>query len=203
MNFGRFGTNVQRRCEFLPRRFSVSVLLFASLQWGCSTLPEVRPNTIVPTTPKAAYFALQGRLSVRVGDRLDAGNIRWSRKPDEECIALFTPFGSQLAEVIKRTDGNGSVTMRKDNETITAESIEALTSGVFGVGLDLDAIAAWTQGVGLAEGVSTERMFANGMIWQVTAERFSMRGPHRVAGRLSAVSGDTVVRVVIDEWQAQ
>lgn len=158
---------------------------------------------MVPTTPQAAYFALQGRLSVRVGDRLDSGNIRWSRKPDEERIALFTPFGSQLAEVLKRTDGDGRVTMRKDNETIVAESIEALTSSLFGVGLDLDAIAAWTQGAGLADGVSTERMFANGMIWQVTAERFSMRGPHRIAGRLSAISGDTVVRVVIDEWQAQ
>ena len=121
--------------------------------------------------------------------------------PDEERIALFTPFGSQIAEVVKRADGR--VTMRKDNETVAAESIEALTSSLFAVGLDLDAIAAWTQGVGLAEGVSTERMFANGMIWQVTAERFSMRTPHRVAGRVSAISGDTVVRLVIDEWQPQ
>ena len=121
--------------------------------------------------------------------------------PDEERIALFTPFGSQIAEVVKRADGR--VTMRKDNETVAAESIEALTSSLFGVGLDLDAIAAWTQGVGLAEGVSTERKFANGMIWQVTAERFSMRTPHRVAGRVSAISGDTVVRLVIDEWQPQ
>ena len=195
------GMIVQRRGEFLRRRFSVGVVLIAFSQWGCSTFPDAPPPAILSTAPIAAHFNLQGRLSVRVGDRLDSGNIRWSRMPDEERIALFTPFGSQIAEVVKRADGR--VTMRKDNETVAAESIEALTSSLFGVGLDLDAIAAWTQGVGLAEGVSTERRFANGMIWQVTAERFSMRTPHRVAGRVSAISGDTVVRLVIDEWQPQ
>jgi len=149
----------------------------------------------------AKFFTMRGRISVRVGENIESGQIRWSKLPDEERLELFTPFGSQVAELVKVT--NGRVTLRRDLETISAESFGELTLSLLGVPLDMDSIAAWTQGVGLKENESIEQQFGNGDKWQVTVERMQIRGVHRFASRLSAVSGDTIVRLVIDEWQAE
>ena len=144
---------------------------------------------------------MRARISVRVGDKIDSGQIRWARLPNEERLEVFTPFGGQVAELVKVT--NGRVTLRRDQETITAASIGELTSSVLGVPLDMDAIAIWTQGIGLRENESIEQRFGNGEAWQVTVGRLQTRGAHQFASRLSALSGDTVVRLVIDEWQAE
>lgn len=195
----------QRRREDLRRRFRVRllpVLLGAILMQGCAAVGTAPVATVRSSnSTQALFFTLHGRISVRVGDRLDTGKIQWSKLPTEERLQLFTPFGSQVAELVKAA--NGTVTLRRDQETLTAATIGELTASLLGVPLDMDAIAAWSQGIGLNENEETEKKFANGDAWQVTAERFQAQGAHRFASRLSAIRGDTVVRLVVDEWHAQ
>lgn len=138
---------------------------------------------------------------MRVNDRLESGQILWARLGTEERIELFTPFGNQVAELVKPKDSG--VTLRRGREIDTAASMAELTLTLLGVPLDLDAMARWTQGIGLVEGVATERNFLNGDAWQVTVERLQPRGGHQFASRVSAVRGDIVVRLVIDEWRAE
>ena len=107
----------------------------------------------------------------------------------------------QVAELVK--SASGRATLRRGLETIAADSIDQLTRSLLGVPLDMDAIGIWTQGIGLKEDESSEQRFGNGDLWQVTVGRLQSRGVHRYASRLSAVKGDTVVRMVIDEWQAE
>jgi outer membrane biogenesis lipoprotein LolB len=169
---------------------------------GCVSIDSL-PVTSAPAwnLPPAKFFSLRGRISVRVGDKIESGQIRWAKLPDEERLEVFTPFGSQVAELLKVK--NGHVTLRREQQVITAESMGELTSSLLGVSLDMDAIAGWTQGTGLKENEAIEQRFDNGEAWQVTVERLQTRGDHRFASRLSAIRGDTVVRLVIDEWQAQ
>lgn len=166
---------------------------------GCATShpPSLAPMASSVASP-ATYFSLRGRISVRVGDRLDPGQIRWNRAPGEERIQLFTPLGSQVAELTR--PASGPVTLKKGDETMVAPSVDALAMTMLGVALDLDAVAGWVQGVGLVDGATTEVRMANGDVWQVTAENVRPSGAHRVASRVSAIRGDTVVRLVIDEW---
>lgn len=179
--------------------------MLAGVATGCAqygAVPGAEPSGgEIRKAAFARYFVLQGRISVRVGDRIDTGNITWRRQSDEERLALFTPFGSQIAEILRQ--GTGRVQLRRDKETTFADSIDALTADVLGIALDMDAIAAWTQGAGLADGVQVEKRFANGEVWQVIAERLQVRNQHQFALRLSAFHGDTVVRLVVDEWHAQ
>ena len=195
----------QRRRDCPRRRFYVGflpVIIAATLLAGCaSTGPTAETSARMPDSLTAEFFSLRGRISVRVGDKIETGQIRWAKRPDEERLEVFTPFGSQIAELVKVT--NGRVTLRRDQETIAAESIGELTSSLLGVPLDMDAIATWTQGIGLKENAPIEQRFGNGDMWQVTVGRMQTRGVHRFASRLSAVRGDTVVRLVIDEWQAE
>lgn len=195
----------QRRRENLRRRFRVgllSVLVGAILMQGCASVGTSGGTTAhAANSTQAPFFTLHGRISVRVGDRLDTGKIQWSKLPTEERLQFFTPFGSQVAELVKTA--NKPVTLRRDQETLTAANIGELTASLLGVPLDMEAIATWTQGIGLNENEETEKRFANGDTWQVTAERFKMQGTHRIASRLSAIKGDTVVRLVVDEWRAE
>lgn len=192
-----------RRQEFFRRRFfvvRVSVIFAAMQMAGCASFgiapPQPAPSTMATL---AKYFSLQGRISVRVGDKLESGRVTWAKLSPEERIELFTPFGGQVAELIK--DTTGRVTLRRGREIETAASMEALTLALLGVALDLEEVARWTQAIGLADDVAAEKFFSNGDKWQVTASRIQVRGNHQIASRVSAVRGDTVVRLVIDEWR--
>jgi outer membrane biogenesis lipoprotein LolB len=148
------------------------------------------------------YFSLSGRISVRVNDKIDSGQIRWSRSEKEERVGIFSPLGSQLGELLSEA-GAGTVTLQQGKEITHAVSVEALTDSLLGVPLDLARLAQWVQGVGLTENVAAPMTMRNGNLWQVTAERFQASGRHHFAARLVAISGDTVVRLVVDEWAAQ
>lgn len=170
---------------------------------GCASLPNTKDAGVSTAVEagQAPFFVLKGRISVRVGQRLETGSIVWTRTGQEERLEIFTPLGSQIAEILKTA--SSGVVMRKGNESISAGSIGELTAELLGVALDLDLIAAWTQGIGLTDGQTQSVSLPGGEIWQVTAERFQPSGNHRFASRLSATQADTVVRLVIDEWQAR
>ena len=96
-----------------------------------------------------------------------------------------------------------AVTLQQGKNTIAASSVTELTQSLLGVPLDLDRVAEWTQGYRLRENEVTEAILANGDLWSVTAERYIVVGNHRYASRVIAIKGDTVVRLVIDEWMPQ
>lgn len=196
----------QQRQANMRRCFFVCAIFFVIANLGaCTTTPLVPPATVTLPAGQsalAAYFSLNGRISVRVNDKVDSGQIRWNRSAVEERIGLYSPLGTQVAELIsnKRT---GMVTLRQANETSSAASVAELTQSLLGVALDLDRMAAWVQGVGLRENENTDMTLGNGEIWRVTAERYVASGQYRFASRVTATSGDIMVRLVIDEWTPQ
>ncbi len=188
-----------RRCFFVCAALVVAVLN------ACTSMQL--PQAVSVATPYrdaelAQYFSLVGRISVRVNDKIDSGQIRWSRSPVEERVGLFSPLGSQVAELVSDTQTR-VVTLQRGKEMLAADSVGELTQSLLGVRLDLDRMAAWVQGMGLPENVNTDMTLTNGEVWQVTAERYQSSGNHRFASRVNAVRNDIVVRLVIDEWMPQ
>lgn len=165
---------------------------------GCASvdtarLPPTEPAVVSPT------FSLAGRISVRVGDRLDTGKMTWRRELASESIALYSPFGSQMASLNKV---GTKVRLQRQGETVESESIALLTAQFLGVALDLDAIAHWTQAHSLNIDAQTNVTLPDGSVWQVTVDGLERRGPYQFARKLTALHGDTVVKLVIDEWNA-
>ncbi len=194
----------RRHADCCRHSFCAAILAVIAivLPAGCATtVPEFGVRAQTASAPPAAYFSLQGRIRVRVGDKVESGQIRWTRLVNDERLQVFTPFGSQVAELTWGADGR--VTLRRDDKTMVAGSIGELTASLLGVPLDMDAIAIWIQGIGFMDGKPVERQVGNGDVWRVTVESLQMQGVYQYAARLSAVSGDTVVRVVIDHWQAE
>ena len=192
-------------------------LLAVMTMVACSSLPPSQP-AVGRTTSEAQFFTLTGRLSIRQNDRLDSVKLVWSKDSREERLKFFTPFGSQLAELVKITPENGraEVTLNNGNQLTHAASIDELTESVLGVALEVDQIARWIQGAGLIEDLPQDIRLRDGSVWRVTAERFqNAQDIYRYAARISAVkgahtavgaqfvAGDISLRLVVDEWSAQ
>jgi outer membrane biogenesis lipoprotein LolB len=182
---------------------------------GCATTPVATLTTESKVLDANVVFldrfVLKGRLSVRVGEKLDGARIEWTREagplPAEtrESMRFFTPFGSQVAEVIAE---KGKATLRRDKETLEAASMATLTQQLVGVAINTDSLARWVQGIDLDKAVpvtlsqDSTSSDSQPRKWQITAENFRpITGApgSRVAARINAIEGDTVLRLVIDE----
>lgn len=195
----------QRRVKMWRCFFVCATVLALTSLGACTTVPvfpSVASTALTGEPMFAQHFLLSGRISVRVNDKIDSGQIRWYRRPQEERIGLYTPLGSQVAELVSDKDTR-MVTLRQGSETVTAASVAELTQSLLGAPLDLDRMAAWVQGIGLRENEITDATLANGDSWRVTAERYQSSGNYRFASRVIATKGEIVVRLVIDEWVPQ
>lgn len=176
---------------------------------GCASVVTPTLDAVSSATPQtsllpiAPHFALSARMSLRVGERRDTLRIDWVRGSSEESLKLFSPFGSQLAEVIVTRDGaRMAYTADGKTETLQAASVGDLTAQTLGVRLDTALLARWIQGRDLV-GHATQSALSDAIntTWQVEAEQMRVIEGASVATRVTAIAGDTVVRVVIDEFR--
>ncbi len=148
----------------------------------------------------AQFFEMRGRISVRAGDRIDSGQLRWTRTALAEEMGLFSPFGNQVAQVSQA--GTGPARMRRGEEIVEAASLNELAVQLLGVPVETERIAGWVQGAGLRDGGEVEVFVGTGEPWRVLAEEYRPAPPFRYAHRVTATRGDVVVKLVIDEWKA-
>jgi len=182
----------------------LALMLTAGLT-ACVTLPSTSLTSTQKTESAPAYaerFTLTARVSVRVGEKLDTVKLDWTRTPPDEMIKIFTPFGSQVAEITATRDG---ATVKNASGTQSAATIADITAAAFGVSIDTAMLARWVQGRSLNSATSFAVFpeSGNALPWQVEAENFRVIDGARVASRVTAISGDTVVKVVIDEFRAR
>lgn len=179
------------------RAVAIAAATLVSLA-GCAVqLPRSAVTSADLPARDATEFVLTGRLSVRIDDRVDAGGFRWERNARGDTIGLFTPLGTQVAQLVREPDGK--VTLTRGGDVRTAESAAGLTGELLGVKVDLDRVADWLQGRALDPEGRADYRTSDGRDWQVVAERSNAQG----VTRLSLVSGATVVRFVIDAVQAR
>ncbi|MBI3715140.1 MAG: hypothetical protein HY255_04005 [Betaproteobacteria bacterium] len=165
---------------------------------GCAS---VEPPVARSDKPPAAQFSLTARLSIRVDQRLDVVRLRWKRDNVEERIGFFSPFGSQVAELVQPAGGPATLQRGKDSET--APSINDFTAKLLGVQLDIREMALWTQGAGLTVNETRSIASIDGAVWQVTLEGVAQVEGYDHATRLSAAKEGVIVKMVIEDWRPQ
>lgn len=178
--------------------------LLAALLLGACASVELPPHQTEahPSAVFAPHFILRGRLSIRVEQKIDNATVRWQRSSGLERLQFFTPLGSQVAEIEQLENAPATLRQGEARPTREAPSIAQLTSEILGVALDTGTVARWTQGIELIEGKANMVNMGDGQIWNVTADPFRREGNRRVVSRLTAIRGDTVIKLVIDEWEA-
>lgn len=188
----------------------LAISFLAAAMGGCANLrPDdhriAHMHAVEPTVAFVERFELTARISLRVADRVDIMKISWARLPPNESLQIFTPFGAQIAQVT--ADQNGAAVSRAGdgNVSASAANIADLMGAVIGVRLDTAALARWVQGFDLQNTVDLVAFAEAGVkqTWNVRVENFRMIDGARVANRVDAISGDTVIRIVIDEFRAR
>lgn len=184
----------------IPLRIRCAAVLV--LLAGCAQIAPREDG--IPAAAYVPQFELQGRLSVRDGQRGEFGTLRWQRTASSQRIVLLSPLGQTVAQLTQPS--GGKAVLVANNETRTAGSLSDLTRDALGTPVPIDELAHWVQGHAYAPAASravaaAATQFQHGG-WQVEAENYRLIDGSAIAGRLTAIKGDVVVKLVIDEWKA-
>ena len=148
------------------------------------------PQPLPELTSVPAAFEASGRLAVRQGQRSDIAKLRWTRHRSSDLWVISSPLGNEVARV--ESGAGGATLTRAGAASESAESFQTLTEKLLGVPLDPDAIAGWLHGSAPAAAPGD---------WQVTIDESRRAGRVDLAKRITAIRGDVVVKLVVDEYR--
>jgi outer membrane biogenesis lipoprotein LolB len=165
----------------------IAALLVPLVLAACAVAPNA-PLPDLSAVPRS--FEMNGRLAVRQGDRSDIARLRWSHRPSADVWVIASPLGNEVARI--ESSAGGAILHRAGGAPEKAESFAVLTERLLGVALDPDALSAWLHGSSRGE-LPTD--------WKVSVEETQRAGNVDLARRITASRGDTVVRLVVDEYR--
>jgi outer membrane lipoprotein LolB len=181
----------------------------ATLLASCALLTAPVENAPLAPTTFFSFFELTGRISVRNGEHGEFGRLLWRNAREFQQIQLLSPMGQTVAEITQ--SGNAAAVLRTGSETRSAANFDGLTQDVLGAVVPVRDIASWIQGAidpAAADSIVTQRDGAGRPLqlthagWEVAIEDYRRFGDAAVAARVTAVKGETVVKLIIDEWKA-
>lgn len=89
-------------------------------------------------------FTASGRMAVQTEQRGFSGSLRWQHSPAGDHLALYSPLGSQVADIVSASN---SITLTtSDQKTYTAEDAETLLLQTMGWSLPLAGLSHWVLG---------------------------------------------------------
>ncbi|HEX4944100.1 MAG TPA: outer membrane lipoprotein LolB [Usitatibacteraceae bacterium] len=156
---------------------------------ACATAPRVP----IPLDGLPAAFEMGGRLSVAQSGQGEILRIRWSHALSDDTWVLATPVGTEVARIERDHAAEGLTVLRPGAEPMSAASFAELTQSLLGAALDERLLVAWLHG----------RPLAGPEGWAVTIDESQRIGEADVARRITATRGDTVVKLVVDQYRAQ
>ena len=162
-------------------------LMLVALLAGCATVPPAREVPALQGVPTA--FEMSGRISIRVSDRSDIARLRWTRATGRDSWVIASPLGNEVARI--ESDAGGARVSGALDES--AASFAQLTEKLLGIAIEPDELAAWLHG-------RVPQAAPDG--WKVTLDETQRAGAVDLARRLTATRGDTVVRLVVDDYRA-
>lgn len=180
--------DLRRRLLLLP----LALLLSA-----CAGLPAP------PRPDRAAIdsFNLEGRLSVRQGERPYHANVSWRHEPARDEILLTGPLGQGIAELTR--DARGARLLTAERKEYLAPDWAALAQEVLGLTLPLNELPRW-----LAGGVEARsrdnyqrprRALADG--WQIDYLDYESDREDALPSLMEMSRDDIGLRLKIDQWQ--
>lgn len=188
------------------------ILAFTLLLGACSTAPSTK--TSLPSAPYYEVISLSGRLSVSYQQQGKAqslqGKFNWDQTATTTHIALFTPLGQTMAQIVIEPD---RAMLQQTGEAVRiASDVSALTTDTLGWPLPVTGLKEWLQGFysnALGKQQMVKRDAQAGFIqngwevqyvqWQDDGSGFSI--PKRIdLKHLSQRQGEIIIKIVMDSW---
>lgn len=192
------------------------MMLLLLLQ-SCSQLPQKSTDEVLSTTNTAHIkqlnlihqFKLHGRIGIQNNGQGFSGQIDWQHNAVHDQIALFSPFGGQVANIEKN---NVSATLIDDKgQTYTADNIRLLMQNNLGWYIPLDLLVDWVLGRPSTNADSSQQIIAwdqtghmqkirqNG--WEVEYHDYLLHDGYMLPSKLTLRKETLYLKLIIASWQ--
>ena len=193
------------------RRFATGILLAAVIFAGCTTTRSVLlPDLGQWETRKAVLeqtdeWEFSGRIGVRAGDEGLNGKIWWRQDGIVYRARLSGPIG--VGTVFVNGDGREATLTDRDGVVMELDDADVDIRIGYGWTIPVTSLRFWALGIPDPSLPSSIEFNEDGQMsnlrqgqWTVTIGEYADGGGQAMPRRLTAVSGDIRVRLVIDEW---
>ena len=185
-------------------RPAAAVVAAALLLISCANFSTDGPRA---SRHPVAGFDLDGRASIKDGERSGAVSIYWEHRPQSDVIDFMSPLGQVLARLTG--EAGGATLQMPDGERRRAVSAEILAEQLLGLRVPVARLRSWVQAVPgpRARLLRSDEVGRPALIaedgWVV--EYLSYAGPDAGAPvrDMQAVWGELEVRLLIDDWQVR
>jgi len=152
-------------------------------------------------------FSLQGRIGVQADGKGFSGNLHWQHTQSRDNIELFSPLGSQVANIQKTAE---QVTLIEANgKRTSADNAETLTAEVLGWRLPLSGLADWSLGRPTQNAVVQSTWDERGFLrtlkqdgWDIEYQAYSAYDGQFLPTKISLKSEKLKLKLVVETWLA-
>lgn len=193
-------------------RFFLALLLLSLA--GCVTQPAIKPaadSTIhkqhLNSLGQIQAFNLKGRIAVNANGKGYSGSVTWAHQQDKDTMDVFTPLGGKAAHIVKSAS-EVSLTNTK-GETVSAQSVEALTEKTLGWRLPLSGLSDWAVGRPTAAPITHQAWDELGRLtqleqqgWQIEYTQYTAYLNTVLPQKITLKNQSLQLRLVIEQWSA-
>lgn len=189
---------------------SIAAVLILS---GCASIspppaPPATQNVHLQHLAKLANiqaFALKGRLGVITQQQGFSGGIDWNHAQLNDNIAVFSPLGSKIADIIKTP--NGVTLTSQDGHSIKANDAESLTEMTMGFRLPLTGLSDWALGRPSKHKIDAQTWDEQGRLTTLKQEGWDMRFENYAENHGIFLPGKIILRnekvnlkLLVEKW---
>jgi len=187
-------------------RSTCGVLASSLLAMGCATTVIDAPSGQRVADPQVlTQWTAKGRIALVAQGEGGSGSFVWQQRSERTELAVRGPLGAGGLQVV--TDGSVLKVSDGTGQPLDGDAARAALERRLGVTLPLDALRYWMLGIPAPETAGGLVQPATGSTpgfvqggWVVSYEVLGVQAGWRLPSRLSATTGATRVRIVVDDW---
>lgn len=194
----------------------LSVLSVASLLSACASTPNqsvmsessaMRHQSHLQSISAIQDFSLQGRIGIQTNSKGFSGGLHWLHSSESDNIGLFSPLGSQVAQIVKSkneitfTDTKGRKVSDTDAESLTYKSL--------GWSLPLTGLADWSLGRPSQGKITASTWNEQGMLttldqdgWKIEFSNYIEKNGYSLPGKIFLKSDQVNLKLVVENWDS-
>jgi len=150
-------------------------------------------------------WEFRGRIGVSAGDEGFNGKLHWRQKGETFDATVSGPLG---VGTVRIEGGRGKILLTDKEGQVTAlQDAEADLRARYGWTIPVDSLRYWALGIPDPSSTAATRFDETGLLatieqrgWTVTIGQYREGGGQPMPRRISALSDDAKVRLVVDNW---
>lgn len=184
--------------------FRLPFLAFAAaLLAGCATVPRIEGPAQATDLATLENWSASGRIAVAAAGSGGSGSFEWQQQGERSDVRIQGPVG--IGGLNLQLEGDRVRLEASDGRRLEADAAWTELERRLGVAVPARNLRYWLLGIpapGEFAWLPVEPPLATleQAAWRIAYERFGDSSGTRLPTRLTATSGDSRVRLIVDRW---